>query len=91
MDKGPSNAKERNAVAVYWLQQTAKVAGIGIDQVYTCYKDAGWRLPADLYNHLQVTASTTGYIDTADMGKIKLATHGENLVEHDLPRKKRGS
>ncbi len=86
--KAPKSAFEKNVVAVHWLK-SAGVKAIGPDQVYTCYKDAGWRIPAGLYNSLAVTASKKGWLDTADMNQIVVTPHGENLVEHDLPRKKK--
>ncbi len=86
--KNPKTAFEKNVVAVHWLKSAA-VKAIGPDQVYTCYKDAGWRIPTGLYNSLAVTASKKGWLNTADMNQIAVTTQGENLVEHDLPHKKK--
>jgi hypothetical protein len=44
-----------------------------------------WRVPADLANTLQYTASKDGWLDTKKMDDIKVTTIGENVVEHDLP------
>jgi len=86
-EKGPRNGPEQNVVAVYWLTRIAGVDPVGVDQVYTCYKDRGWRVPKDMRNHLQVTASVKAWIDTSSMESITVAINGENWVEHDLPAK----
>jgi hypothetical protein len=84
-EKAPANGNERNAVAVYYLEKMSDAGDVNANQVYTCFKEAGWRLPSNPRNALQVTASTKGWIDTADMDKIKMTPRGENFVEHDLP------
>ena len=87
-EKAPENANERNLVAVYYLEKVAVVGKVNANQVYTAFKEATWRLPAYPRNSLQVTASTKGWINTADMDDIKVTPSGENHVEHDLPTKK---
>jgi hypothetical protein len=84
-EKAPANGNERNAVAVYYLEKISGAGDVNANQVYTCFKEAGWRLPSNPRNALQVTASTKGWIDTAGMDKIKMTPRGENFVEHDLP------
>jgi len=88
--KNPSSNHEKNTVAVYYLQKELAVTAITSDHVYTCYKDASWRVPAQFRNSLAKTAHIKGWIDTRDMASIRITTQGENLVEHDLPRQKEG-
>lgn len=83
--KAPNTINERNVVSVYWLTRIAGHDGATVDQVYTCYKDRAWRLPANPRNKLAVTASTKAWIDTSDMESITVTVGGENFVEHDLP------
>jgi hypothetical protein len=85
--KNPDNANERNLVAVYYLEKVAAVGKVNANQVYTAFKEAGWRLPAYPRNSLQVTASTRGWINTADMDAMTVTPSGENHVDHDLPAK----
>ena len=85
--KNPDNANERNLVAVYYLEKVAAVGKVNVNQVYTAYKEAGWRLPAYPRNSLQVTSSTKGWLSTADMNDITVTPSGENHVDHDLPAK----
>jgi hypothetical protein len=85
--KQPASAMECNAVFVYYLQQIAQVPTITLDHVFTCYKEAGVRVPTALKQSLADTASRRGWIDTSSFDDIKIAVRGENFVEHDLPKK----
>jgi len=85
--KKPGSNQEKCVVAVYYLHTVLQLTGIAIEHVFTCFKDMAWRLPSDLANTLRYTASVKGWLDTGDSSSIKLTTHGENLIEHDLPRK----
>ena len=86
-DKGPRSNQEKCVVAVYYLHHELAIAPLSIDHVYTCFKDAKWRVPADLSNALAVTAHRKGWLDTTDMENITVTPRGENLVEQDLPPK----
>jgi hypothetical protein len=85
--KKPTNFDERNLVSVYYLTRVAKTGPATVDQIYTCYKDRSWRLPADPRNSLAMTAFKRGWLNTKNMDDIKLSMPGENYVEHDLPAK----
>lgn len=85
-EKAPSAALGKNAVFVYYLQNEAKITGITIDHIYSCYKDVNERVPEALKQSILDTSSKKGWIDTASMTDIKMSTPGENFVEHDLPR-----
>lgn len=87
-EKKPSSNQQKCVVSVYYLINKLKLSNIEINHIYTCYKDAGWRTPADLANTLQYTASVKGWLDTRHSADIKLTTHGDNLIEYDLPPKK---
>ena len=89
--KSPESNHERSAVSVYWLTQIADVSGVTIDHVYTCYKEANWKVPPNLANSLAVTANKKGWLNTEDMQNLRVTVPGENLVEHDLPRKGKSS
>lgn len=81
--KAPKNNVDKCVVAIYWLQRLANLGPISIHHVYTCFKDRGWPLPADLANTLQ-QAGTHGYLDSADRDDLKVVVRGENHVEHQL-------
>lgn len=86
-EKQPVSYEQKCTVAVYYLEKILGIKGIGINHIYTCYKDAVWRVPADLRNKLHSTASKKGWLDTGNIDEIKLTTRGDNLIEHDLPPK----
>ncbi len=81
-----TSAMEKNTIFVYYLQMIANIELITPDHVYSCYKDVGVKCPTALWQSLCNTTFHKGYIDTASSTAIKLATPGENFVEHDLPK-----
>lgn len=81
-----TTSMEKNAIFVYYLQMIAKIDTITVDHIYSCYKDVGVKYPSALRQSLKDTAFHKGYIDTSSLDAIKLATPGENFVEHDLPK-----
>lgn len=87
-EKKPSSNHEKSVSCVYYLQHILEKAPITSSHVFTCFKVMGWRLPSNLDNTLQWVASQKGWLDTRSMANIKVTTHGENLIEHDLPHKK---
>jgi hypothetical protein len=84
-EKKPSSNQQKCAVSVYYLRNELALDEVGADHIYTCFKHMKWRVPSDLRNTLQYTASKDGWLDTADMSDIKMTAIGDNLVEHDLP------
>lgn len=86
--KAPTTAMQRNAVFVYYLEKIAKINGVGVNHIYTCYKDVNEKVPGALRQSLLDTSFKKGWIDTKSMDNITITTHGENLVEHELPNKK---
>jgi hypothetical protein len=84
-EKQPATNQEKCIVAVYYLSHELDLSDISINHIYTCYKDANWRV-ADLYNVLTLTAHRKGWVDTSNMAAITITNHGENIIEHDLPR-----
>ena len=85
--KNPSGQKENIAVFVYYLTKTLEIEGITPHHVFTCFKDVRVRTPRDLPQAIRETASRNGWVDSSDGDDIKITNHGENFVEHDLPKK----
>jgi hypothetical protein len=86
--KSPRYANEQSLVASIWLRDHGDVSSINTDHIYTAYRAKGWKVPANLANHLQVVASKKAWLDTHDMHDIRVTIQGENYVLHDLPPKK---
>jgi hypothetical protein len=85
-EKQPSNMQHKAVVAVYYLKSLLELENVTTDHVYTFFKNAGWPAPTDFPNTLQ-QAGSRGWLDTAQASDIKVTPIGENLVEHDLPKK----
>jgi len=85
-DKRPTTNYERNTVFVYYLSKIKETGPIGINHIYTCYKEVGQRTPS-LSTSLSET-SQKGWLDTSSMYNIQLTVRGEDFVEHDLPKAK---
>jgi hypothetical protein len=88
-EKQPTTNQEKCTVAVYYLRQELDFTAVSISHVFTCYKDAGWRIP-DLCNVMKITASRKGWVDTSNTESITITPGGENLVEYDLPKQNKG-
>jgi hypothetical protein len=87
-EKNPSSAPEKCLISVYWLTRLAKKpVPATIDQVYTCFKSAGWPVPSDLRNTVQ-KAGSQGWLDSKKGDDLRVVIGGENHVDHDMPVKK---
>ena len=83
--KKPNSAQESNVVFIYYLKKMKNIENIGIDHLYTCYKEVNERVPGSLEQTVRNTANRTGWL-SKDNENVELTIRGENLVEHDLPR-----
>jgi hypothetical protein len=85
--KNPSSNYERNAVFCYYLLKIREFKPIGVNHIYTCYREVNQRV-GDLVVSLSET-SRKGWLDTSNMNDIMLSVRGENFVEYDLPKVKK--
>jgi hypothetical protein len=83
----PKSAMEWNVLFVYYLQKILGIPAVGIDHIYTCYKHLNEKPPNNLYQSLIDTAHRKGSINTDSVDSITVTMVGENLVEHEMPRK----
>jgi hypothetical protein len=83
--KNPTNNHDKYAVTIYYLSHEAGLSTVTSDDVFTAWREMGWKLPPDFLASLRVTASKTRYIDTSDSEALRLLHPGVNRVEHDLP------
>lgn len=84
-EKKPSNLKEKCVVCIYYLTKELELTNINVNHLYTCFKNAEWKVPKDFKNMLHQTGSE-GWLDTKDGNDLLVTPIGENLIEHDLPR-----
>lgn len=85
-EKQPSNVKQKCVVALYYLLNTLELEKAGIDHIHTFFKGVGWPSPANFANTLH-QAGTEGWLDTKDSTDYKITSSGDNVVEHNLPKK----
>ncbi|MCX5769201.1 MAG: hypothetical protein NTZ09_02840 [Candidatus Hydrogenedentes bacterium] len=86
-EKSPKTNQELYIVLVYYLEKVLKESNIGLNHIYTCLKQLGRKIPAQLGSTLTTTAARSGRIDTSSLQNLTVTIHGENFVEHDLPPK----
>ena len=85
-EKRPTSALESNAVFLYYLKKIRKIENVGIDHMYTCYKDVKAKVPGRLYQSMIDTRKGKGWIITDNMDDLRIGTLGENFVEKELPK-----
>lgn len=86
--KKPQSNIEFNAVVIYYMQKILNIESISIDDVYSCYKDIGRKVPNALKQSLTDTCSSKyGYI-AVNNNSYSIPVKGENFVELDLPKEK---
>jgi hypothetical protein len=75
-----------NTISIYYLRHIKHYQEeINVDHIYTCYKYAERKLPADLKGSLKNTADRRyGYIDQKGGKNITLTSYGENHVEFKM-------
>lgn len=85
-EKQPTNVKQKCVVALYYLLKILELEKAGIDHIYTFFKGVSWPTPSNFANTLH-QAGTEGWLDTKDSTDYKVTSSGENVVEHNLPKK----
>jgi hypothetical protein len=88
-EKNPTSNHDKHAVTVYYLSNVAGISPVSSDDVFTAWREMGWKLPPDFLASLRLTASKKRYLDTSDSGALRLLNSGVNRVEHDLPPQKK--
>lgn len=81
-----SSGQEYNVLFVYYLEKIIKEKNIGVNHIYTCYKELKIKYPTNLKQSLFDTKKRKGWIDTANINDIKVLATGENAVEHTLKK-----
>lgn len=77
---------DKNTLFIYYMERVLKTTEIGINHVYTCYKNVGEKIPGNLYQSLVDTKNLKGWIESKDINNLRITISGENHVEHDFPR-----
>ena len=89
-EKEPKSLQDRSMVIIYWLKNHAARDQVGLSQIHTCYKNMGWKSPANPRNHLHDIAFKKKWLNTSDIEEVTLTHTGDQHVEHDLPPRSAG-
>ncbi len=95
-EKAPANDMEQILVVGYYLKQTLELATFGPGHIFTGFKHVNKPIPVDLrqtMRNMRPMAGTKhgkGWLSFTDVESVRLTTEGENVVEHELPRKTSG-
>lgn len=81
------NNFEYNLLFVYYIQKVLNQSNISINQIYTCYKELGLKVP-NIKQSLWDTKNREGWIETKDTNDLKIPIAGENHLEHKMTIKK---
>ena len=71
-----------NLLFVYYLKQILEIDIVGLDHVYTCYRNMKLTLPNDLHQTLLKTISRNGWLE--NISNLNVTTQGINEVEHKM-------
>lgn len=78
----PSN-QARNLLFVYYLKELKELDNVGADEVFTCYKHMGLKIP-NIPQGLRDTAYLKGWLDTSASDDVTVTIAGQNAVSHEL-------
>jgi len=85
--KGPSTDPEKYACMIQYLKQHLGIESVTPDHLFTCFKEIAEKVP-NIRQGLINTYHRHGWITKTGKSGIALTRAGQNVVEHDLPRKR---
>lgn len=86
--KSPNDNQETITLFAYYLNKYCGIPNMQMGHALSCYNDVGERKPSNIYALCNNARTRKGYLDYGDESyTFKITIQGENLVEHDLPRK----
>lgn len=80
------NNFENNIVILNYLKNEMKEDNVGVNHVYTCYKNLGIKVPS-IKQSLFDTRHRKGWIDTSNIEDLKITVAGENFMDHEIAKK----
>jgi len=81
----PKNHPEYILLMVYYLQKMIETKNIGINTIYTCYKQLPIKVP-NIVTALNNIRTRKGWIDSSDWNNLTITVSGENHLEHDMKK-----
>ncbi len=95
-EKAPATDMEQVLVVGYYLKQTLKLATFGPGHIIAGFKHVNKPIPVDLKQTMRNmkpmvgSKQGKGWLNFTDVESARLTTEGDNVVEHELPRKGSG-
>lgn len=76
---------EKNLIFIYYLKNIMKEEKIGIDHIFTCYRNlVRIKIPGNLEQSIRDTRINKSWINYKKMDELSITVHGINYVEHDM-------
>ena len=85
----PKNNSEKILIFLKFITDVLNIDSPNTDQIYTCFKKTGEKIPKAFAQAFRDTSSKHGYIDFRSASDIEVTISGDNHFNHDL--KKKGS
>jgi hypothetical protein len=79
------NTADTILLIVYYLQKKISEQNIGVDKIYTCYKELGIAVPI-INKAFENIKRRNGYLNSSDLGNVTITLAGENHLEHKLEK-----
>lgn len=95
-EKAPATDMEQVLVVGYYLKHTLDIATFGPGHIFAGFKHVNKPIPVDLRQTMRNmkpmvgSKQGKGWLNFTDVEAARLTTEGENVVEHELPRKGNG-
>jgi hypothetical protein len=86
-EKAPKNDMENMLVILYYMQHVLDLSPIGPGHILTGLKDVGESVPVDIRGTIRNMKNQKVWVNYADLEAIRMATQGDNYVEHKLGAK----
>lgn len=80
------SVKESFLIFVYYLEKILGQTSIGLDQIYTCFKETNVRPPNFFRQTVTNIKNEKGWINSSDMNNLKLTQRGTNHIEFDIKK-----
>lgn len=83
--KKPSN-EEKILIFIYYLKEELQEANIGLDHIYTCFKETNNKVPAHLKQVVTNVKNSKGWLDNSNWEDLNFTVQGMNHIEHDIEK-----
>ena len=83
----PKNNAEKILIFLKFMTEDLKISNPNTDQVYTCFKATGEKIPKEFAQAFYDTSSKLGYIDFRSSTDMPITIAGDNHFNHTLKKK----